>query len=163
MNGHHPVKIANVFISKSLENGDRLPHANLLKYAYLAQGVSLSRTGKPLINGKIEVWVSGPVFPVIYYHFRYQGMFIKKMSSPLSLNPLRMFSNKLPHLSDTEAGVVDEVYGRYSKMQQTDFTAAYRKMSIPVSKHQLMLYGVLPNDLIREFFDKKLNGAAGCA
>ena len=75
---HNPLAIANYFIGLGKE---KLTLMQLLKLSYFAHGFSLAILGKPLSEESAEAWKFGPVFPSIYYEFKFQGPgFIKEFA-----------------------------------------------------------------------------------
>ena len=157
VSSYHPIEIANVFVSKFSENRQRLYLSDLLKYCYLSQGFSLSKTGNPIIKGLAERWMAGPVFPIIYKEFHTQGIFVKQMASIPPPYSFRINSSKLPDLSSVEKGIIDEIYNKYSNMTSMEFLGVYDKMCRDISlRSSITLYKKIPNKLIRQIFDQEL-------
>lgn len=66
--------IADFFVQIASQNeDDQMTNLKLNKLLYYAQGVFLSRTGKPLFKEDIQAWPLGPVVPAIYHKYKICG------------------------------------------------------------------------------------------
>ena len=66
--------VANFFIRLSLSDSeDYITNLKLNKLMYYAQGWSLARLGKPLVQNDIQAWKYGPVIPAIYHDYKNCG------------------------------------------------------------------------------------------
>ncbi|PHR46742.1 MAG: hypothetical protein COA32_09680 [Fluviicola sp.] len=72
---HSAVDIANIFVSKGLEEDSPVTQMQLQKMVYFAHGITLAYTeGKnKLVKEKFEAWDFGPVIPEIYHEFKQFG------------------------------------------------------------------------------------------
>ena len=65
--------IASQFVNRAIENGKPITQMKLQKMLYIAQGLHLASTGKPIINEIIQAWKYGPVIPQIYEYYKMWG------------------------------------------------------------------------------------------
>lgn len=63
---HDPLSIADATLALARERNVRLSGADLQRIIYFANGMHLSKTRLPLVNGCFEAWRHGPVHPVIH-------------------------------------------------------------------------------------------------
>ena len=118
---HNPVAIANWFTKKSEYGFDLV---QLLKLSYIAHGFKLGLHSAPMANEYVEAWKYGPVFPSIYYEFRYRvenpsdkikvlGAEIDEISP--AINPFTKEEQKILQR-------VFEIYGKFDGWQLSKLT-----------------------------------------
>ncbi len=71
--GHDARAVANWLLDRAAVDRTPVDHMKLHKLVYLAHGWHLARTGRPLINDRIEAWPYGPVIPALYHEFKQFG------------------------------------------------------------------------------------------
>lgn len=62
-----------IHLAAAEEEPEYLTHLRLQKLLYFAQGWSLVMRKKALFSERIEAWSHGPVVPIVYQEFKYQG------------------------------------------------------------------------------------------
>lgn len=65
--------IANLVLRAGSQNGISITNLSLNKILYFLHAWYLAKTGRPLVNAKIEAWNYGPVFREIYSEFKALG------------------------------------------------------------------------------------------
>ncbi|MEA5425834.1 MULTISPECIES: Panacea domain-containing protein [Arcicella] len=65
--------IASKFVNRAIDNGKPVTQMKLQKMLYIAHGLHLVYSGKPLINENIEAWKYGPVIPQVYNYYKNWG------------------------------------------------------------------------------------------
>lgn len=69
-----PQDIANYFLDRAEENGEKITAMKLQKLVYIAYGWYLALKGERLFVEQIEAWQHGPVIPSLYHEFkRFRG------------------------------------------------------------------------------------------
>src|SRR5687768_7143135 len=66
MTGFHPLAAANELIGIAAPSGG-IDHLKLQKELYIAHGIHLAVTGRPLVGGGFKAWQYGPVSPDVYH------------------------------------------------------------------------------------------------
>ena len=102
--GHDPVAVANKFIELSKEQiGRGLYLLPLIKLSYIAHGITLALTGRPLCNEPVEVWQYGPVFPSIFHTFK--DSTYKKREN--------IIKDKVANFTEEEINIIKLTYKNY--------------------------------------------------
>ena len=66
--------VADFFIDSALNDPENnMTNLRINKLLYFAQGWSLARLGRPLVEDAIEAWTHGPVVPAIYQRLKTSG------------------------------------------------------------------------------------------
>lgn len=60
------ILVAKTFLTKAADLGISMTPLKLMKLVYIAQGVKLAVTGKPLFGEEIQAWRYGPVIDELY-------------------------------------------------------------------------------------------------
>jgi uncharacterized phage-associated protein len=63
---YEPKSVANFFIEEAAKKNRLLTPLELMKVVYLAHGLHLGITGRPLLNEPPQAFEMGPVFPTLY-------------------------------------------------------------------------------------------------
>lgn len=110
--------IANEFLK--LADGRPINQMWLQKLVYIAHGWNLAINGEPLVEDRVEAWDGGPVFRIIWNHFRDWGRNAKNglLGKP-SGKPFKA------DLSDSERAIIKHVwkrYGDYSGRELSELT-----------------------------------------
>lgn len=92
----------------------------LQKLVYMAHGWNLAINGEPLIEDRVEAWDGGPVFRIIWNHFRDLGRNGKNgLLAAWKGKPFKA------DLSDSEKAIIHRVwkrYGEYSGRELSEMT-----------------------------------------
>jgi len=114
---HDARAIANEFVK--LKDGP-VNQMWLQKLVYIAHGWNLAINGEPLIEDRVEAWDGGPVFRIIWNHFRDFGLNTKKcLLGNRDGEPFKA------DLSDSERAIIGHVwkrYGSYSGRELSEMT-----------------------------------------
>lgn len=121
---YSPVAVANWFIRRAEEDGQRLDPMKLIKLVYLAHGWHLATTGEPLINETVEAWQYGPVVPTLYHTFKSYGR------HPIQGVALEVqdFDFSAPLIPSTDFATIEllervwTIYGHFSGVQLSQLT-----------------------------------------
>jgi len=70
---YDPVRVANFFVGKSIEERRPLTILKLIKLTYLAYGWIAAVLGRKLFDEPVEAWRYGPVVPSVYQEFKHWG------------------------------------------------------------------------------------------
>ena len=65
--------IANFFLGKGRKEDIDISPLKIIKLVYIAHGVHLGYTDKPLIEEYVQAWKYGPVIPELYHEFKMYG------------------------------------------------------------------------------------------
>jgi len=156
-----PLKIANYFVSKSINTGKELSPIKVLKLVYLSHGWYLGLTDKALIGEAVQAWKYGPVVEGVYHAFKSYG------SEQITSYAIDYNSNKIkipiPTLENDKVLIefldrIWEVYGDLSGLILSTIThetgspwdIIYNKQG-GKDKHGT----IIPNDLIRDYYKRK--------
>ncbi|WP_284928662.1 Panacea domain-containing protein [Candidatus Phytoplasma sp. AldY-WA1] len=104
--------VANYIIQKKSE----LNHLRLHKIIYYSHIQSLIKRKKPLIDERLEAWLYGPVFPILYNH-------IKENNNGFIVNPSKKGDFK--KLNNEEKEIIDNIFNeiqKYKPFQISDIT-----------------------------------------
>lgn len=89
----------------------------LLKLVYIAHGLKLARTSKPLISAPVEAWNHGPVIPELYQRIRREygkGAIISKFSE--------LADEDLRSISCSDLDIITETFDTYNKYTATELS-----------------------------------------
>ncbi|KQS24740.1 Panacea domain-containing protein [Dyadobacter sp. Leaf189] len=70
---HDAIKVARYFVNLGIVDDVPLTNMKLQKVLYLANGMYLALTEKPLLAEDIQAWRYGPVIPSVYNTFKSWG------------------------------------------------------------------------------------------
>jgi uncharacterized phage-associated protein len=162
---YSPKAIANAFLDLAEESKMPLTQMKLHKLIYYAHGWHLGLLGKPMIDETIEAWKFGPVIRSLYYEFRDVG------SNPIERRATEWDSSGdefcfvTPSVAKGDTPVIAlldriwKVYGALSAVQLSKMThesGSPWTQTWDKAKADGVIKGVdIPNDLIREYFEKK--------
>lgn len=158
-------KIANYFIEKALSERVSLTPMKLQKLVYFAHGWYLAKTGKELIDEKVEAWQFGPVIPSLYRKTKVYGN--NTITEPIQEFTFN-FSNLVPRLTEEDEIVkkyldtIWKVYSRYSAYQLSNSTHLPNTPWARVAEkfnHQIPKNQDIENEDIRNYFVSLINGA----
>jgi len=78
--------VADYLISLAHERGETVNNLKLQRLLYYAQAWHLGMFGTPLFPEKFEAWMTGPVIPALYWHFKPSG--IRPIPAPAAVPDL---------------------------------------------------------------------------
>lgn len=113
--------IADYVISRLAPAGAPLNQLKLQKLLYYIQAWHLANTGNPIVPGRFQAWIHGPVSREVFDRFRAS----KLLYSPMLPSDVRPEFNSEVALSDAERGFINEVleaYGHLSGSQLESMT-----------------------------------------
>jgi len=152
------IKIANFFVSKSINTGEELSPIKLLKLVYLSHGWYLGLTEKPLIGEAVQAWKYGPVVKDVYYAFRTYGSeqitsFAKDSYSTIQIPNAEKEKDLVQFLEK-----IWEIYGKVDGLRLSALTHESGSPWDTVWNIQGGKYkkdAIIPNDLIRDYYKAK--------
>jgi uncharacterized phage-associated protein len=118
--------IANYFIDRAKDSGEKLSPMKVQKLVYYAMGWFAGYTGKPLVDDAVEAWQYGPVFPDLYHAFKKFGSgAITEKATELDIN----FEDiEIPAPDDPNVRkFLDNIwasYGKYTAVKLSEMTHA---------------------------------------
>ena len=128
----------------------QVSNISINKLLYIAQGLSLAKTGKPLFSNQIEAWDKGPVIQRIYHEYK------KYADGPI---PKQEYT--LDSLNDDEQDILLETVARYGMYSASDLIKLTHAKDTPWALHYLpnVKEVPIPQDEIKNYFTKnvKLN------
>lgn len=68
-----PRAVANYILDLAAREQLSITNLSLNKVVYFVHALYMSRTGRPLVDAKIEAWQYGPVFREVYHEFKSCG------------------------------------------------------------------------------------------
>lgn len=148
--------VANRILDIASELGLKLTVMQLLKLVYLAHGWWLTFSGgQPLTTTAPQAWQYGPVHPEVYRAFRHygrnpiEGRAINRVTGyPYQDN----FSQDVDHM-------LRQVVSSYGKHHAFSLSDMMHRPGTPwsITNERHGDYSPIPNDLIRQHFDKLRN------
>ena len=70
---YDPRSVANLLLHEAARLDITITHLTIQRLLYFAHGLSLTRSGQPLVLGYFEAWRLGSVHPLIYAAFKPAG------------------------------------------------------------------------------------------
>lgn len=70
---YNSIDVANYFLNRAAAADSSITNLKLQKIVYIAHGVHLARTEKPLLMEQVECWKFGPVIGDLYHQFKHYG------------------------------------------------------------------------------------------
>lgn len=139
-------QIANWFVEKGQQSGQRFSIMELLKLVYISHGWHLEVFDKPLFSNRIEAWKFGPVIPDVYNAFRHQGVYVSN----------KVAMNETP-LSAADEGLLNEVFDIYGKMPAFKLSNITHETGGPwdVIQRTQGLFSKIGDDLIKAHYEQK--------
>lgn len=104
---HSVLTIADKMLQVAKKAGEQLTPLQLMKLVYIANGMKLGLTGKPLFKDRIEAWQYGPVMPDLYHVTKRYGR------DPI---PLNMIEETKPKIEPEDARIIETVYEKYGHL-----------------------------------------------
>lgn len=143
--------IANRFIELAAANGQKLTNMQLQKLVFLAQGITLAIVGEPLTYHNVHAWQWGPVFPKLYKRFSAYG------ASPIDATAS---CDDVIDPSNNEDPIIVSVWENFGELSGPKLSALTHEPGSPWDvTWKSKQYGVIPTDLIADFYRKQLNAA----
>lgn len=161
--------IANYFIEKSFDTGVELTPMKLLKLVYIAHGWHLGLTGEPLIREAIQAWQYGPVISSLYQDVKHFGRAeiteLIEQYAPDGQGGSDWVVPEIPR-DDPVVPLLERIWQVYSKFSGGQLSTMTHQPGTPwhqVWQDQsgsLRSGAIIPNDLIRDHYRQKIEGAA---
>jgi uncharacterized phage-associated protein len=160
---YSPQAVANYFLQKGKDDRRPIDPMGIQKLVYFAHGWNLAIHDRPLINKPIEAWQYGPVISDLYQEFKKLG------NNPITEPALTIecepgttkirFDTPTINLFDSDStSLVDrvwEVYKGFTSIQLSNITHAEGSPWKITRERDL---SIIPDDLIKEYFRKQMNG-----
>ena len=145
------IAVANRFIDLAAKKSQKLTNMQLQKLVFLANGLSLALLSRPLTYHNIHAWQWGPVLPQLYKRFSAYG------SSPV-VNPADC-EEIIPESSE-ESEVISSVWNSFGHLSGPKLSALTHEAGSPWDTiWKSDQYGIIPNELIEDYYTKQLNAA----
>ena len=160
-NGNSSLFVADYIIC---EHGCNFTPFQLIKMIYMAHGLILATTDKPLIHDRIEAWKHGPVIPLLYHELKRWGdMQVPSLNycgtEPSSDNEIIQNRKRLfkDILTEYERDIIDLIVKHYRDWSFTDLRRLCHQPGTPWDKYYNGEYGVeIPDASIKEYYKKEL-------
>ena len=155
---HDARAIANWFLEKAKDQGDKLTNMKLQKLVYIAHGWNLALFEAPLVEDTIEAWQYGPVIPSLYHEFKLWGSGeIKELAENMFVRADKIYC--VPYnaeLNGEEHSLLDEIWKAYGKFSANQLSRLTHKDGSPW--HQVWEEGCrnrpIPNNVIKAYYKK---------
>ena len=137
-------QVANWFIDHARhKDGKGLTIMHLLKFVYLAHGWHLGIYGSPLFANEIQVWQFGPVVPDVYDAFGGREICLKK-------------PGEADITDERDHRFLERIYDKYGHLRPWKLSEMTHEENSPwditLGKDQNNWYGVIKDDLIRDYY-----------
>ncbi len=123
----------------------------IIKLVYICHGWMLGIHARKLCFEPAEAWRYGPVIPDVYFTFKSFG------GKPIDVHPRDSFT-----LFDEEQNsILEEVVDKYQTYKGWELSSITHKKGTPwhtVYNNGIGLGSIIPDELIREYYDKLANG-----
>ena len=158
--------IANSFLDLARSDGRQLTPMQIQKLVYFAHGWHLASVDEELSEEGAQAWRWGPVFPTLYHAVKQWGggpvdsdvtatsFVIRNGQHHIARSVRRVANDK-----DTQA-FLSTIWGVYRGMTGPELSRLSHDIDGPWyrvwSESEGAMGAVIPNDLIREYFQEKL-------
>lgn len=139
------VQVASVIAHLCKDHGYNYNNTKIQKLLYCCYGCVLAKYNERLCEEYPKAWQYGPVFPRVF-KFIHKGKDLLSVEQPEMSNELKVFLDE-----------VVNVFGRYNAVPLSDWT--HKKGSpwdIVVNEIDEGLHGIIPDDLIKDYFAKNV-------
>lgn len=156
--------VANAFLRKAKEHGVKLTHMKVQKLVFFIHAWSLALNNAQLLDERPEAWPYGPVFDSLYHDLKSFGSgavdgFLTELN-PATGNIVAM----IPSLQDASFwSLFQKVWDRYGVFTAMQLSALTHESGGPWEIARKESMGIIPDDLIKNYYRKKLNGPAVAA
>lgn len=121
----------------------------LQKLVFLAHGITLALLNEPLTYHNVHAWQWGPVFPQLYKRFSAYG-------SSLVENPAACEDAVIEESEENE--VISSIWNHFGQLSGPQLSALTHEPGSPWDVTWRMdQYSIIPNDLIRDFYQKQFD------
>jgi uncharacterized phage-associated protein len=159
----NPIAIANYFIQKSFDTGVELTPMKLVKLVYIAHGWHLGVADSPLISEPVQAWKYGPVVESVYKEFKNYG---DQQITQLGTGHWNGLKIGFPSASNDKQEFLDKVWDVYKDYNGLQLSTLTHQTGTPW--HQVWIQqggqnvraAIIPNDVIKQHYKNKINGAA---
>ena len=159
--GHSSVLVSDYIIYK---HGNSFPPFQLIKMVFMAHGLTLAITDKPLIRDRIEAWKYGPVIPVLYHELKIWGdvpvPYLNYCGTiPSQDDEIDQTLNELFErvLTETQRKIIDLIVEQYKDWSFTDLQRLCHEQGSPWDKHyDGQPFTEIPDKTIKAYYKKEL-------
>lgn len=129
--------VANFFLDRAADAGQKLDHMKLQKLVYIAHGWYLAVTGEPLIYERVEAWPYGPVIPDLYHQLKQHGRSpIEERLSVVDLETFEPIPASVYQGQDAAAiarsvDILQRVWARYGQLTALQLSTLTHKPGTP--------------------------------
>lgn len=154
-----PSLVANAFLYKARQSGDRLGHMKLQKLVFFMHAWSLAIMGTSFVEERPVAWPHGPVFESLYHELKMFGP-CSIDSYLLQLNPLTgQREAQMPAFSDADFwGLLAQVWDRYSPFSALQLSALAHEKGGPWDQARNEKRAHLEDAATRSHYEAKLIG-----
>ena len=143
--GYSPVSVANKFIELAKKNtGKGLYLLPLIKLSYIAHGITLALTDRPLCNEPVEVWQYGPVFPSIFHAFKESNHSRRE----------DIIKDKIAGFTGEEENIIELTYKNYGGLDSFILSNITHKEGTPWKESYNKKLRIIPNELIKKYYQE---------
>ena len=148
---HDAVIIANKLIQLAIEKEKLLTPIQIIKLVYICHGFMLGLYKRPLINQEIEAWQYGPVISTLYNKLRkYKGSHVTR--------EIKIWPPKKGKLDNQENDIIKQVFSKYAHLSGPVLSTLTHLSGTPwqIVRSQIgkNKKGIIPNDLIQEYYSQ---------
>lgn len=148
---YRPTVIANAFLALAAEQGVELSHMQVQKLVYFGHGWHLAFDKGALSSERAQAWRWGPVFPSLYHELKHWGSGAIEERIAVTQSVEDTFASDL----------IARVWHVYSDMTAIALSQLSHDPSGPWQLVRTQSHGEryvdIPDELIRNYFQKKLN------
>ena len=158
----HPSRaIANSFLDISRSAVDPIDPMKIQKLVYFAHGWHLGSGRGALSSEHAEAWRWGPVFPELYHSVKAWGK--EAITTPIHVPKIEVGSFRLhiPRVpkDSFEHNIIKRIWDVYGSMTGLQLSQITHKLGGPWQETRDKGNVVIPNDLIRLYFARKIQDA----
>ena len=148
--------IANAFIQIATEHGEYLTNMQVQKLVYFSHGWYLALTDTPLVEETIQAWNFGPVITPLYNALKkYGNGFVTKPLMRIDTESRQKLEYEVPS-EQSVLELLQKVWELYGHLTGGQLSSLTHLKDSPWSKtFRVNQFGVIPNELIRDYFKRQ--------
>jgi uncharacterized phage-associated protein len=150
---HEVQLIANNFLGLARRDGDHLDPMKIQKLVYVAHGWNLAFTGAPLVKQAVQAWPYGPVIAELYRDFKKFKALPITENAPVPVDGV--------FLDAKESAFLENVWSKYKHLSAIQLSRFTHEPGYAWDRTIRLCgpYATIPNELIRDEFIRRKQGA----